>query len=62
MVAGGDPAGFAKYLSQGYFSVAALNFTDTTALDRQIRADLAHSHYHIVQVVPTTRRAPAAPT
>jgi hypothetical protein len=30
----------------------ALNFSDTTALDRQIRADLARSHYHIIQVVP----------
>ena len=52
MVAGGDPAVFARYISQGYFSVVALNFADTTALDRQIRADLAHSHYHIVEVVP----------
>jgi 4-amino-4-deoxy-L-arabinose transferase-like glycosyltransferase len=52
VVAGGDPAVFARYISQGYFSVVALNFADTTALDRQIRADLTHSHYHIVQVVP----------
>ena len=52
VVAGGDPAVFARYISQGYFSVVALNFADTTALDRQIRADLAHSHYHIVEVVP----------
>jgi Dolichyl-phosphate-mannose-protein mannosyltransferase len=52
VVAGGDPAVFARYISQGYFSVVALNFADTTALDRQIRADLARSHYHIVEVVP----------
>ena len=52
VVAGGDPAVFARYISQGYFSIVALNFSDTTALDRQIRADLARSHYHIIQVVP----------
>lgn len=52
VVASGDPAIFAKYISQGYFSIVALNFADTTALDRQIRADLARSHYHIIQVVP----------
>ena len=52
VVAGGDPAVFARYISQGYFSVVALNFADTTALDRQIRADLTRSHYHIIQVVP----------
>jgi 4-amino-4-deoxy-L-arabinose transferase-like glycosyltransferase len=52
VVAGGNPALFARYISQGYFSIVALNFSDTTALDRQIRADLARSHYHIIQVVP----------
>ncbi len=52
VVAGGNPALFARYISQGYFSIVALNFSDTTALDRQIRADLSRSHYHIIQVVP----------
>ena len=53
VVAAGNPAAFARYISQGYFSYVALNFADTTTLDHQIRADLVHSpHYHIVQVIP----------
>jgi Dolichyl-phosphate-mannose-protein mannosyltransferase len=53
VVAGGDPAAFARYISQGYFSYVALNFADTTALDHQIRADLGRNHrYRIIQVVP----------
>ncbi len=48
----GNPATYARYISQGYFSLVALNFADTTTLDHQIRADLTHSHYHIIQVVP----------
>jgi hypothetical protein len=40
-------------IARGYFSLVALNFTDTTGLDRQISADLRHyPHYHVVQVVP----------
>jgi Dolichyl-phosphate-mannose-protein mannosyltransferase len=53
VVAAGDPAAFARYISQGYFSYVALNFADTTTLDHQIRADLLRSHlYRIVQVIP----------
>jgi Dolichyl-phosphate-mannose-protein mannosyltransferase len=53
VVAAGNPAAFARYISQGYFSYVALNFADTTELDHQIRADLARNHhYHIVQVIP----------
>jgi 4-amino-4-deoxy-L-arabinose transferase-like glycosyltransferase len=53
VVAAGNPAAFARYISQGYFSYVALNFADTTALDHQIRADLARNHhYRIVQVIP----------
>ena len=53
-VTGAGNAGvFAEFITRGYFSFVALNFTDTTALDRQITADLRHSrHYHIVDVVP----------
>ena len=51
--ADGDPAAFARYISQGYFGYVALDFADTTALDHQIRSDLARSHhYRIIQVVP----------
>jgi hypothetical protein len=53
VVAPGNPAAFARYISQGYFSYVALNFADTTTLDLQIRADLVQSpHYRIVQVIP----------
>lgn len=53
VVAAGEPAAFARYISQGYFSYVALNFADTTSLDHQIRAELARNHhYQIVQVVP----------
>ncbi|HTT54262.1 MAG TPA: glycosyltransferase family 39 protein [Streptosporangiaceae bacterium] len=53
VVAGGNPALYARYISQGYFSIVALNFADTTSLDRQIRADLRRNHdYRIIEVVP----------
>jgi Dolichyl-phosphate-mannose-protein mannosyltransferase len=44
---------YANYIARGYFSLVALNFTDTTGLDRQIAADLRRNpHYHVIQVVP----------
>jgi hypothetical protein len=50
--AGNAPV-YANYIARGYFSLVALNFTDTTTLDRQIAADLRRNpHYHVVQVVP----------
>jgi hypothetical protein len=53
VVGAGNPASYAKYIADGYFSIVALNFADTTALDHSIRADLARNpSYHIVQVVP----------
>jgi hypothetical protein len=49
----GNPAAFARYIARGYFSLIALNFADTTALDHAIRADLHRNpRYHITQVVP----------
>jgi hypothetical protein len=53
-VTGAGNAGvFAEFITRGYFSLVALDFTDTTALDHQIAADLHHSrHYHIIDVVP----------
>jgi hypothetical protein len=53
VVAGGNPGVFAEFVKYGYFSLIALNFTDTTALDRSIAADIRHNHnYHYIQVVP----------
>ena len=41
------------YIREGYFSLVAINFIDTVALDESIAADLRRNHhYHIVQVVP----------
>ncbi len=53
VVGAGNPAAFGRYIAAGYFSLVALNFADTTALDRAIAADLRHNpDYHIIQVVP----------
>ncbi len=49
----GDARVYARYIKDGYFSLVALNFTDTTSLDRQLAADLRlNHHYHLIQVVP----------
>lgn len=53
VVGAGNPAAYARYIAEGYFSIVALNFADTTALDHSIRTDLSRNrNYHIVQVVP----------
>jgi hypothetical protein len=53
VVGGGNPGVYAVFIQEGYFSLVALNFADTTALDRRIAADLrASHHYHIIEVVP----------
>jgi Dolichyl-phosphate-mannose-protein mannosyltransferase len=53
-IAGAGNAGtFAVYIQQGYFSLIALNFADTTALDKTLAADIHRNHhYRPVQVVP----------
>ena len=49
----GDAPVYTSYIARGYFSLVALNFADTTGLDRQIAADLNRNpHYHVIQVVP----------
>ena len=53
VVGGGNVGVFSEFIDDGYFSVIALNFADTTALDHSIAADIKRNrHYHIVQVVP----------
>jgi hypothetical protein len=53
VVGDGNPAVFAQFIAVGYFSLVALNFTDTTALDHSITADLRRNkHYRIIQIVP----------
>ena len=52
-VLAGNPGSYAEYVTNGYFSLVALNFADTTALDHDIAADLRRNpHYHIVAVIP----------
>jgi hypothetical protein len=49
----GNAGVFAEFITRGYFSLVALNFADTTALDHKLAADLRQNHrYHIVQVIP----------
>jgi hypothetical protein len=48
----GNAAAFGTYIARRYFSLIALNFADTTALDHRIHADLVRAHYHVVQVIP----------
>ncbi len=44
---------FAEFITRGYFSLVALNFADTTALDHQSPTELHRDpHYHIIDVVP----------
>jgi hypothetical protein len=44
---------FDRYVADGYFSLVALDFADTTALDHGIDAALrANHHYHVIDVVP----------
>jgi 4-amino-4-deoxy-L-arabinose transferase-like glycosyltransferase len=53
VVGSGNAGVYAVFVQEGYFSLVALNFADTTALDRSIGADLrANHHYRIIDVVP----------
>jgi hypothetical protein len=53
VVAGGNPGVFAEFIDDGYFSLIALNFADTTALDHKIAADISHNpNYQYKEVVP----------
>jgi len=53
-VTGAGNAGvFAEFITHGYFTLVALNFADTTALDHRIAADLRRTHhYRIIEVIP----------
>jgi hypothetical protein len=53
VVGPGNAGTFGTKIAEGYFSLVALNFADTTSLDLAIREDLRkNSHYHIIEVVP----------
>ena len=58
----GNAGVFAEFITRGYFSLVALNFADTAALDHQIATDLRHNRrYHIVDVIPYGTAARPAP-
>ena len=49
----GNPGVFAEFITNGYFSLIALNYADTTHLDHTINTDLQHNpHYHRIEVIP----------
>jgi hypothetical protein len=53
VVGPGNAGTFAMYIREGYFSLVALSFSDTVALDKSINADLKRNHrYHVIQIVP----------
>jgi hypothetical protein len=53
VVGAGNAGTFAMYIQEGYFSLIALNFADTTSLDESIVADIRRNHhYQAIQVVP----------
>jgi hypothetical protein len=53
VVGPGNAGTFGTKIEGGYFSLVALNFADTTTLDKQIAADLAlNPHYKKILVVP----------
>jgi len=55
----GNAGVYAAFITHGYFSYVALNYTDTTTLDHQITKDLrASGHYRVVAVVPYGTEVP----
>jgi hypothetical protein len=53
VVGPGNAGVFAEFIDDGYFSIIALNFADTSLLDRTIAADIKRNpHYHVIEVVP----------
>jgi len=53
VVGPGNAGTFGTKIAQGYFSLIALNFADTTSLDHIINADIRRNpHYHIIEIVP----------
>jgi Dolichyl-phosphate-mannose-protein mannosyltransferase len=52
VVGPGNAGTFAAKIDEGYFSLVALNYADTTSLDKLIAADLRRNHYKVIQVIP----------
>jgi Dolichyl-phosphate-mannose-protein mannosyltransferase len=59
VVGAGNAGVFAVFIQEGYFSLVALNYADTTALDHKITTDLDRNpHYHRIDVVPYGTEVP----
>jgi hypothetical protein len=53
VVGDGNAGVFAEFIKNGYFSLVALNYSDTTPLDHTLTSDLLRSHrYQRIAVVP----------
>jgi hypothetical protein len=53
VVGAGNAGTFGTKIEEGYFSLIALNFADTTSLDQSIAADIHRNHhYQPVEVIP----------
>jgi hypothetical protein len=53
IVGDGNAGTFAEYIASHYFSLIALNFSDTTLLDHSIAADIRRNHhYHLIEIIP----------
>jgi hypothetical protein len=53
VVGPGNAGTFGTKIQLGYFSLIALNFADTTGLDKTLAADIKkNKHYKLIQVVP----------
>jgi hypothetical protein len=53
VVGAGNAGTFATKIEAGYFSLIALNFSDTSSLDQSIAADVHRNpHYQTIEVVP----------
>jgi hypothetical protein len=53
IVGAGNAGTFGLHIQEGYFSLVAINFADTTSLDHNIAADLRRNpRYHPIQVIP----------
>jgi len=52
VVGAGNPGTFGLYIENHYFSLVALDYSDTTSLDHVLSRDLRAHGYRVIQVVP----------
>ena len=53
VVGPGNAGTFGTKIENNYFALIALNFADTTGLDKMIAADVKkNKHYKVIEVVP----------